>query len=603
MNWVLALFLVLFAVLPLSNGHADPVERFEVRQYDDTAFLPYRIDVDRELRAKPESRRMGAIALLWRPRFDDTSQAYYIGFNLPHAWEDQTFSIDAMSYPPIDLIRTAAVRMTPVTAVCHPDLLPGPACLLVAGFHNDSAWLVKYDFETAAYERRFLQSGEDGTGNSHWEPGLTIALVEDYDYDGRTEVLVHVAPVRDKGTRTLYCLELATFKEEWSLPMAVKPRTGVDMYRLADTVNPGIVLLASGSRQGKVDEHYNELFKYYSVIDTAGQVQLNQIVQYSTSGGQLIATDDHTRFYLAHEFDPVDPAKVDSLIAAIESETISHGTFRLSALDRRGHLVRSITLDHAAWRIWLMPYRDSPDFHLWVYHADKRVRVYDSMLILLAESNRLDQHLGYYYGKIDIPGHTDARLFHDGIYSTEMEQLALFDFPCRPQPMTYDQAGVVRELLLEGGTRAQFVRIEQRDWYDMISVIYFRYQLYILVALSGLLVGLIVTNYYRARTRKNLLVIREQKEALEKAQEALRRAQAQLVAQEKFRQARDIAGGFAHEIRNALSPVRNALTALAKIDPDTASSEQLDRLRRLIDRSVNRAIDLTQRISEYTHLE
>ena len=594
-----------FALLFLATVHsvALAVETFEIQQYEDTAFLHYRLDVLRQFPAKRDARPMNAIALLWRPRYDDSSKVKYIGFNLPSIWKDQIFTIDALSFPPNNLMRTAAVRMTPLRAVCYRDTLQEVDQVLVTGLHRDSAWIVKYNPETAEYTKRFLQAGEDATGDGIWESAVELPLIQDYDYDGRTEVFVQVRPIRDTGYRTLYCLDLETMEPEWSLPVALGLQTGKNMCRLPDTANPGIIFATGGSRQGKRDENYNELFHYCSIVDSSGRVLKNDIVQFSAQGDRLIAGPDGTRFYLAHEFDPVDPSRIDSLIEEVKNETISDGTFRLSILDGSGAFLRTRVLDYAANNLWFMPYGDSREPLLYAYHADKRVRVYDSTLILLAESNLLKRQLGRYCGPVKLGDQPGAQLFNDGIYSGDFEQLARFERWGRPEPLTYDSSGSVTELLIASGLYAQFVRIERRGWYQKLSVIYYRYQIYILVVLSGLLVGLVVTNFYRARTRKNLILISQQKEQLERAQEALREAQERLVAQEKFRQARDIAGGFAHEIRNALSPVRNALARLGRIRPEEVAEDQLARPRRLIDRSVRRAIDLTKRISEYTHLE
>lgn len=595
-----------FALLFLAtvNSAAFAVEPFEIQQYEDTAFLPYRLNVLRQVPVKQNARPMNTLALLWRPRYDNSSKANYIGFNLPLLWEDQIVTIDVNSFPPNSLIRTAAVRMTPQRAVCYRDTLRDVDHVLVAGLHGDSAWLVKYNPETAVYMKRFLQTGEDATGDGIWESLIEMPLIQDYDFDGRTEIFVQVRPIRDAGYRTLYCLDLETLEPEWSLPVALGFQTGKDMCRLPDTANPGIIFATGGSRQGKVDEHYSELFHYCSVVDSGGRVLKNRIVQFCANGGALIADTDGKRFYLAHEFDPVHPSRIDSLIEAVENETISDGTFRLSVLDNSGAFLHTRVLDYAAHSLWFMPFRDSKKPRLYAYHTDRRVRVYDSTLNLLAESNQWEKNGGTEYrGPIKIEGRPGAQLFTDGIYSKDLEQLARFERPGRPEPITYDSSGAVTELLIGSGQYAQFVRIERRGWYQMLSVIYFRYRIYILVSLTALLVGLVVVNFYRVRTRRNLILISEQKVQLERAQEALQEAQAQLVAQEKFRQARDIAGGFAHEIRNALSPVRNALARLGRIRPEDFSEDQLARPRRLIDRSVKRAIDLTRRISEYSHLE
>ena len=122
--------------------------------------------------------------------------------------------------------------------------------------------------------------------------------------------------------------------------------------------------------------------------------------------------------------------------------------------------------------------------------------------------------------------------------------------------------------------------------------------------ISGLVVGMLVMNFYRYKTKRNLVTIRDQKMELDKTYLKLKEAQAKIVAQEKYRQAQDIAGGFAHEIRNALSPARHALSKLIETDSRAiADPAIIQKLSRFSDRAVERALKLTRAISQYTKIE
>ncbi len=596
-------FFLCLALILVSQVPVSAVDSFVFRQYEDTAFLPYRVKVLREIRTNPNARRAGSFFQVWRPRYDDTSKAFFVGLNLPKTWEDQTFTIDVLSFPPITLLQQTAIRMTPAVMTCYRDTVRGENAVLVAGFYSDSASIVRYDPTTSTYIRRFLQTGKDGTGDGRWEPEIVIPMVDDYDYDGQVEVFVYVKPVRDKGIRTLYCLELETLRIEWSLPVASGLRGVSDIYRLSNTSDPGVIFIARGPRQGKIDSNYNDLFKYCSVIDDSGQIRSNRIIQFDAFPVGITPDETGAHYYMFHEFGPVDASRVDSLVEEVEHGTISRGTCMLSVLDDRGNVTRTKPVSSQIQSIWLMAYEGSEQKYLFAYSYDRCIRVYDSMLTLVAMTEPIAAYPGWYVGPMRLEASTDAYVFSDGIYSQSLEQLARFDARYVVQPLAYDQNGAAKQLLLRNSETSLIVQIERRGWWTVLTVVYFRYKIYIMVAVTALLVGLLVTNHYRARTRKNLITIREQKTQLEQAQQALREAQAQLVAQEKFRQARDIAGGFAHEIRNALSPVRNALTVIARMDPERLERGQLARSRLLIDRCVSQAIQLTRRISEYAHLE
>ena len=76
------------------------------------------------------------------------------------------------------------------------------------------------------------------------------------------------------------------------------------------------------------------------------------------------------------------------------------------------------------------------------------------------------------------------------------------------------------------------------------------------------------------------------------------------INKEKIAQAKQMAGGFAHEIRNALFPARGSVDRmnqmLSKPNPKLAS---LRKYPRIADRSVSRALDITALISRYTKLD
>ena len=149
--------------------------------------------------------------------------------------------------------------------------------------------------------------------------------------------------------------------------------------------------------------------------------------------------------------------------------------------------------------------------------------------------------------------------------------------------------------------RGAICRIQSKSHLELASIFLHRNQTGLLMLVSALVVGLVMVNYYRHRARANLRLISKQKTELQETHEALKNAQAQLVAQEKFRQAKDIAGGFAHEIRNALLPAETALFKFENLaDGD---SERAAKFRSMIDRAVSRALDLTREVSRYTSLE
>ncbi|MBD3382540.1 MAG: PAS domain S-box protein [candidate division Zixibacteria bacterium] len=92
-----------------------------------------------------------------------------------------------------------------------------------------------------------------------------------------------------------------------------------------------------------------------------------------------------------------------------------------------------------------------------------------------------------------------------------------------------------------------------------------------------------------------------QDQVLVHTQDITERKQAE---EDKIRQARYIAGGFAHEIRNSLFPAKGALNIIRKPEEsEQESTERFEKYRRIADRAVSRAIDTTRLISEFTRMD
>jgi len=74
--------------------------------------------------------------------------------------------------------------------------------------------------------------------------------------------------------------------------------------------------------------------------------------------------------------------------------------------------------------------------------------------------------------------------------------------------------------------------------------------------------------------------------------------------EDKIRTAKDIAGGFAHEIRNSLFPAKGALSLLAKTkDGNGQAEERRSKYLKITEQSVEKAIDVTNQISLYTRMD
>ncbi len=109
----------------------------------------------------------------------------------------------------------------------------------------------------------------------------------------------------------------------------------------------------------------------------------------------------------------------------------------------------------------------------------------------------------------------------------------------------------------------------------------------------------------RSWREEDVLLVRMVSEILVSALQRKRTEQElDRINKEKVAQAKQMAGGFAHEIRNALFPARGSVDRmnqmLSKPNPKLAS---LRKYPQIADRSVSRALDITALISRYTKLD
>ncbi|MBU0985138.1 MAG: HAMP domain-containing histidine kinase [candidate division Zixibacteria bacterium] len=594
----IAIVLGTLAVPGMTTGAAD---RLDVESDADTSFLPYRAVVERHFQAGPCRHEARVRAALLGHSPSDSGACQLILAHWPMIGSNGPATFDLTSYPPFTLVQQKAVLMRICDWLIVTDSAGGGTQTILGARHrDDTAWVFRLDPYTMEYDELFLMTGEDGDRDGKWTPEIYLPMVADIDADGCLEAFVYVNRVREKGFRTLFCVDWMSFTVRWTLPVAVGIRTE-GMFDLRDSTHPGVMFLAHGSNQGAQDEDYRDRYSYLSIVDADGTLRYNAVVSLEAEGQRLIAAEKDGLYYLSHDLDPTPHDTVIRYDSLGLLDDLKNGGHRISRLDRTGRILQSRRVSFPVLYLWLMPYRDL-GVALWVKHQDRCLRVYDTTLTLVAESNPTS--IAEYYGRIDIPGHQNALLFSNGIYREDMSMLATFEkASLRPEPMMLDHDGNLSHIMAVGSAEMSIVRIEQRNFWDRLGSVYIRYKVYVLMLLSGLVVGLILVNLYRRRTKHNLVLIARQKEELQAAKVALEAAQAQIVAQEKYELARDIAGGFAHEIRNALSPARHCLARLQAIDPADLTRDNQTRLAGLIDSALDRAVNLTRVIAEYSSLE
>jgi signal transduction histidine kinase len=88
-------------------------------------------------------------------------------------------------------------------------------------------------------------------------------------------------------------------------------------------------------------------------------------------------------------------------------------------------------------------------------------------------------------------------------------------------------------------------------------------------------------------------------------EQKLAEEQVRLANQERYQQMKEIAGGIAHEIYNALYPASVSIERIRRLigDHETCEPERVDKLVNLTDKAVRRAIGLTESVTRFSRLE
>ena len=582
---VLLLFLALPSLLNAYNLEFDVTA--------DTVYLPYKsFEVWNSYKQEDCSFPEYNLLEVVKPAIKNVSDGLLILSNNPSLNRNQPSMFTPRIFPGFEVTDDDPIDYV-ITNWKSYILGPDRSVYVVGACHNDdSIFAFKLYVDTDSVEYKLLytrQSGDDGPVI----PNVSVLYLGDFGAGGDMEILLFVEYRR--YFRKLFLLDFKTLEPRWSKSIAsgVNPTT-IQVFGRGE--NARIMFTTGNSANGMTDSVYDDYFSFLTVLDQNGEFILNQLTsRYGARIPELIESDIENEYFITHY---LDFATGDSAGSKALDE------YYLSRMDDEGKLLKSINIKSTPIKLWLMKYGDSDQLRLFVLFSSKTIEMYDCGLTLLEETDVLEKAM-LYNGRYKIAGERDSvYVFSDGLYDKELNKLLQFPFYSGNfSPVEYDTAGNMTAYLITGYLHFYIGYIQKRTNLELASVFYYRNKNYVLIFLTSLLVALITTNIFRRRSKLNLALISIQKTELEGLHEDLKAAQEKIVAQEKYEQAKDIAGGFAHEIRNALSPARYALS---KLLPMTGVSEEGKRTHTLADlskRGVIKALELTQQISNYTKLE
>lgn len=558
----------------------------------DPRYCPYRLTVLFERGINPSAYPAHRQFMVLRTGSSVVTEAELMYVGNPTPFADQAAQLVTVGWTTIFAGKDDRPIWLTVTDMYPIDTSIGAAAGIIgAGRRNDSLFAFKAVPGTPV-EYAFVTTGVDLTGDGQWSGLARFVARADLNADGRPEYFFHLTAERDLRPRLLFCVDPEPFAVLWQVA-ASSPIWSDRGFLLTAGSERLMCFLGTAPSNGVADDVFDDRYAYLFTVDAHGRVtDCRAIAEFCEFPWVVRSTSNDV--YLCHTRD-IDEMEIDST---------DFGHYRLSKLRPDFSVVHSKHLDQPLEVGWIADIGLDGNDELVTLSIDGRITIWDSTLTKLAESGptSLRRYIGALPSFLDDQpvmvfaglGGTyilDYRLNKLAGYDRQMENLA---------PLRYDEYGNIVELMtFEHQVSVKLFGIQRQDILDYALALYLDYKIWVLSSLFGLVVGLITVNYRRSLTRRNLDIISAQKRELEKAHLDLQEAQAKIVAAEKYRQAKDIAGGFAHEIRNALFPARGLLARLRSVSalPDH------DKFLADAERSVVRAIDITAWISMYANLD
>ena len=533
--------------------------------------------------------------LIYRPaqiaaKDSATNSSYLIYIRNPDGSEDNYTQIGTYSAIDGNTVNDQPMRLIVTDFVTFVDSVDSSVSVAGLGYRTDSAFAFELKIgRTPALQ--FLATGTDATGDGEWKIGGGIAGRADYDRDGKQEMLIHVNPNRDVAPRILMCLELDPLRIEWQRPWPVAP--ALISAIAADDNAPGWIFSTQCPSNGFADSLTRDFYSYAIRVDERGEIVWARYLSQFVQGIAGVQSQDKRSLIFVHSLPAIDYRQdVDSTMLAR----------RLTQIALDGTVVKTLVYNGEPNDVlWMADYTSDGTDEIYILSVDGKIQILDTGFVLLAESgpNPIE---GFCGNLPAIDGHSGVIAFREsdgiGLYDTRLRKLAKWTGNVwMVEPAHFDETGYLVGFLATNISDFALLSIHKRPLLDIVAVLYYDYRYYVIAVISSLIIGLLVMGYNRQR-------VLGQKRQIELAHAELKQTQRQLIEAEKYRQAQDIAGGFAHEIRNALFPAEGALNRIKQNLRSTP--EDVAKTARLAETSVKaveRAIDMTDLISQYTKLE
>ena len=522
--------------------------------------------------------RMYAVQSGWSSDSEITSIAFYDGTNAVHPITQRNFkATNVSSHLSCDIDGDDTLEV------------------LFAYALRDTIWLNIISPITENIPKYLVIACEDRDNNGFWDGRMRICDVADINSDGSLDVLISIDAGYDLLPRNVICLDLKSGRLLWDFDVSgLVHREYCRAVRFSES-EPFSIICGITSKGNMVETEYmDDEHSYIIVLNKDGSLRwLRQTGEVWTTS--YFVTGDYDK---DNSIDIISAQRLKLESSTDSSKKSEKAVF--CVYDKNGQLIDSVSAgeNRSFRKFWRTDMNQDGQPEYIAAFTDTTIVIYNHRFDILTECKLYT--IGYPVACDDFIGKGTNQF----LVSTDDDKTWLLDKDFAPLAQTNktlssylfhtypmnDGAGKNIIAAVDQKTAAYHLSIQQTPWF---SVFFRKPWLASVVAAIPLILILGLVILYTLR-------IRQKNRLINKAKDELAATQDKLIEAERYAQAKDIAGGFAHEIRNALFPARSWLNRLKK--SAHGSQDQSEQVS-MVNQAVARAIDVTSMISQYTKLE
>jgi signal transduction histidine kinase len=463
--------------------------------------------------------------------------------------------------------------------------------LAVTYLSGDTVWLeVLEAFEEETY-RYLIEVGEDSDQSGSWDGTVFICNDFDINGDGFKEIFFNICAGYDESPRYLACFDWKADSMTWKFDIPVFVSFDHTHIVKDDQSGKHVFVFGAGSHCNDVEANdMDDCHSYLLCMSLDGRLlwkrQMGghythvhpEVMDYKDDGTMEIISE----IYLG----PEDKHIKDLLIVDIMGNTIDSLSF-----EKNIRKMQMLDIDFDGSK------------ELCIYFNDNTIDCYNNYLELeLSLTSNAALTFANSYDFIDQGKPQficNVRGVGVTVFDSEFEQLAFLGTDGGIELFKSDS--MVANIFVRNPSGGCSYNIVEAPWHSLFA----RHP--ILAFLAGfipLAIILIIIWIVLLKFRQKNKTIARQRDSLNDTLKELKETQEKLIEAEKFKLAKDMAGGFAHEIRNALFPAR---ASIKKIEMEANKDKQKDsgipKLTTHANNAIRKAVDLTNLITEYTRMD